>query len=106
MCDVLSEWLPCDYFTLGKGITDFCLISQIRLYLCAVHQSHIYIHSSGYPILSTRLFYLAQSLSINSPQSQENLFTLPPISVLSSFIFSTWLASFDIYISNLAFAPL
>ena len=79
MCDALSEWLPCDYFTLGQGVTDFCLISQILLYLRAVHQCHICIHSSGYPILPTQLFSLAQSLNINTPQPQENLLLSPNI---------------------------
>ena len=79
LCDALSEWLPCDYFTLGEGVTDFCLISQILLYLRAVYQCHIYIHSSGYPILPTQLFSLAQSLSINTPQPQENLLLSPNI---------------------------
>lgn len=87
MCDVLSEWLSCDYFTLGEGITDFCLISQICLYLCAVHQCHIYIHSSSYPILPTQLFSLAQSLSINSPQPQENLLLSPNICSLFLYLF-------------------
>ena len=79
MCDAFSEWLPCDYFILGEGVTDFCLLSQILLYLCAAHQCHVCIHSSGYPILPAQLFSLAQSLNINIPQPQENLLLSPNI---------------------------